>query len=69
MRQLSHLNGVPPGTNDCIGELGKQMFHGSFAPLTFCELPPGLVGSRFLDESQTQWTTAGDGYRSLSRTK
>ena len=28
------------------------------APMTFCGLPPGLVESHFLDESQMQWSSA-----------
>ena len=31
----------------------------SFAPVTFCRPPQGLVGLQFLDESQMQWSSAG----------
>ena len=48
-------------TGDCIGGLGKERCHDSFAPLTCGELPPGFVGSQLLDESQMQWSSAGSG--------
>ena len=41
------------GRNDCSS--------GSFAPLTFCGLPPGLAGSQLLDASQMRWSSAGSG--------
>ena len=47
--------------NGCIGGFEKQMSHGSLAPLTWCGLPAGVVGSQFLDESQMQWSSAGSG--------
>ena len=43
------------GKNNCISSLTSQ---GSFAPMTFCGLPLGLVESQFLDESQMQWSSA-----------
>ena len=53
---------APSDTIVCVDDYGMQMSHGSFAPLTCCEAPPGLVGSHFLDEeAQMQWTPAGVG--------
>ena len=40
---------------------GHQMCHVSLVPLTWCGLPPGLVGSQILDESQIRWSSAGSG--------
>ena len=53
MQRLSHPSVT--GKNDCISCLSSQ---GSYAPMTFCGLPPGLVESQFLDESQMQWSSA-----------
>ena len=48
-----------PGTHDCIVDFGLQMSHGSLAPPTRCEPPPGLVGSHILGETQMQRIPAG----------
>ena len=49
-----------PRTIDCISDFGMQMSRSSFAPLTCCEPPPGLVGPQFLDETQRQRIPVGD---------
>ena len=36
------------------------MCHGSLAPLTWCGLPPGLVGSPLLDAAHIKWPSAGN---------
>ena len=66
---VSSLTSSVTGKNDCISGL---MSHGSCAPLTFFELPPGLFGSQFLDESQMQWSSSDTGTEvchARSRTK
>ena len=49
------------GRNDCTGGFGNLMYHVSLAPLTWCALPLGLVGSQLLDAAQMQWSSAGNG--------
>ena len=58
-----------PGTYDCIRDFEKEIVSRFFffAPLTRRELPPGLVEPH--RQSQVQWTPAGVGYGSLSRTR
>ena len=49
------------GKNDCTGESGNLVCHGSLAPLAWCGLPPCLVGSQLLDSAQMKWPSAGNG--------
>ena len=43
------------------GSFENPMGHVSWVPSTWCGLPPDLVGSQLLDESQMQWSSAGSG--------
>ena len=62
VQQLSRLSVLPLVSGmRCIGGFEWQMSHGSLAPLTWCGLPPALVGSQFLDESQMRWSSSGSG--------
>ena len=61
-RRASHLKGPSvTGRDDCAGGFGHPMDHDSSVPSTWCLLPPGLVGSQLLNESQIQWSSAGIG--------
>ena len=50
-----------PGTHSCIVNSGMKMSHGSLALVTCGEPSPGLAGSHFLNETQMQRFSAGDG--------
>ena len=57
MQQLSHLTGLPLlGESACTRGFGNQTCHVPMGPLTWCGLPPGLVGSQLLDKSQIRWS-------------
>ena len=49
------------GRNDCIGGFRKEMCPVTLGPLTWCGLPPGLVGSQLLNTLQIQWSSAASG--------
>ena len=40
------------------------MCHVPMGPLTWCALPPGLVGSQLVHESQIRWSSCGSGTES-----
>ena len=46
---------------DCAGGFGRQMCHVSSAPVTWCGLPLGLVGSQSLGGAQMQCSSGGMG--------